>query len=145
MKFRKAIAYFILTVYSITLVHTVIPHDHHVHDYLNKDIVVFDQSSKCFSYGKSGHHYAQKKGHDDHKMPLHSISQHPDTYIVSPNTTSNLLSQLAASLVVFCNTPPTFDLTATVTNIDKQDFYHISFKIPIQFSDAVPFRAPPIA
>lgn len=142
MKFRSAIAYCILAVYSLTLAHTVIPHDHHVHDYLNKVAAVFNQADDHHHDG-SDHHHAQEQKHNDHQLPHHEESQHPDNYTLSSSSTSNLIAQLALSMV-YCNTLQTFDLTPTVTDIDKQDIYYIPLKIPIQFSSAVPLRAPPV-
>lgn len=142
MKFRSAIAYCIFAVYSLTLVHTVIPHDHHVHDYLNKVVAVFNQADDHHHDG-SDHHHAQEQKHDDHQLPHHEESQHPDNYTLSSSSTSNLIAQLALSMV-YCNTPQTFDLTPIVTDIDQQDIYYIPLKIPIQFSSAVPLRAPPV-
>ena len=142
MKFRSVIAYCILAVYSLTLVHTAIPHDHHVHDYLNKVVAVFNHADDHHHHDGSDHHHGQEQEHNDHQLPHHEESQHPDNYTLSGNTTSNLLLQLSL-LTAYCCTP-TFALSPTVTDIDEQDIYYIPLKIPIQFSSAVPLRAPPV-
>jgi hypothetical protein len=128
-----------LAVYSLLLVHTVIPHEHDVHNYLNKAVAIFSQSDDNDLGGKQ--HHAQEQ--DSHQLLHHSASQHPDNYTLSSNTTDNQLSQLLL-LIAHCTTLQNFDLTPTVIDIDRQDIYYVPLKIPIQFSSALPLRAPPI-
>jgi hypothetical protein len=145
MKFRSALAYYILAVYSLILVDTVIPHDHDhpIHDCLNQATTVYCLPGIIHHHNGSERNHEHKQEHKDHQLPHHEESQHPGDYTLNRNPERNLLSQLAL-LTAYCSPLLAFDLTPAVTDIDRQDIYYIPVKTPIQFSDAVPLRAPPV-
>ncbi len=144
MKFRSVAAYLILSVYTLTLVHTVIPHDHHAHDWLQDNIL----AAYCQA-DDHDHHDGDVPGehehdHSNHSLPHHNQSQHPDNYTFNNDTTNNSQSQLTFLSAGYCNRLQTIDLAPGVREIKLQHSDFVPLKIPIQFSSSVPLRAPPI-
>ncbi|MDR2474183.1 MAG: hypothetical protein LBD53_11625 [Tannerella sp.] len=122
MKLKVVISYCLLAVYSLALAHTIIPHDHCEQTAAGQEIMI------CV--------------HDDahdHDEPHHDESQHIDEYTFKA---ANPVLQLAFQPII-CRKIPIFDLSLVVCDIQKQDFYFVPPKIPKQFAEAVPLRAPP--
>lgn len=63
-----AISYLLLVVYTIVVVHTCIPHDHHNHDVT----ALMEGTDICYMC----HHDDQDEHDDDHHFHHHPISHH---------------------------------------------------------------------
>jgi hypothetical protein len=123
MKVKSVIAYFILAIHSFVLAHTFIPHDHCIR-YFDRVMVV------CV-------HEDDNHAQDD--ILCHDESQYADEYIGGANRT---VQDILYPAVTDCPAPAT-DLAAPVSATGKQTFRFVPLKIPSQYSEALPPRAPP--
>jgi hypothetical protein len=135
MKYRAVISCIILAVYSFVLAHSIIPHHHHTHplEFINAVMDVLHDDHR--------HADGSTHDHDTPKFPHHKESQHPEVY---RSTTNTYISQVFATLTLYCHAVQTFDLRPEVVDINQHDFYFVPLKIPIAFTASVPLRAPPV-
>lgn len=76
MKIRILISYLLLAVYTIVLVHTCIPHDHHNHDVM----ALMEGTDVCYM---CHHHEDDDQDHHFHHHPIshHEECQHIDKFL----------------------------------------------------------------
>jgi hypothetical protein len=138
MKSKKVISYLILAIYSLLLVHTVIPHSHHVHDFIE---IAYEQvlHDHQHEHDAAGNHTDNDTS--EHNVPHHSESQHCGDYTFSASTT---ISQVLAHFTAHYCQSQTIELAPPIREVEVSNVGYIPLKIPIQFSSAVPLRAPPV-
>ena len=127
MKLKVVISYVLLAVYSLALVHTFIPHDHHTHSYFAETAWVDTHDNDHES---------------NHNFPHHDKSQHIGDYVL--NAKNLILHWNSLSQPAICRQIQIFDLSCAARDIENQTCCFVPPKIPHQYAEAVPLRAPPV-
>jgi hypothetical protein len=129
VKLKVVISYVLLAVYSLALVHTFIPHDHHTHSH-------FAETARVDM------HDNDHESNHNHHFPHHDKSQHIGDYIL--NAKNLILHWNSLSQPAICRQIQIFDLSCAARDIKNQICYFVPPKIPHQYAEAVPLRAPPV-
>ncbi|MGL4364685.1 MAG: hypothetical protein ACRCSB_05730 [Bacteroidales bacterium] len=127
MKSHKNIIYLFIAVYSVVLLHNAVPHTHYVCD--SNDEIVCNLAD-----------FHTHTHHEQEHFPEHHHAEDFVYYLITNSTTNPIVSQCLLTLHAI---PSFFNFHVLPNKLAKLAFYYPSLKIPVQFSFAVPLRAPP--